>query len=567
MALGCVCAQAAQPIDARRAPAKAGTDAPLVVAPIGNESALISWTGECDSYNLRYREAAGREVIFFDNFDGELANWAIVDNDGDGNNWSLMTPSSFGNANITAHSGDYVLMSRSWVSAGALTPDNWLITPQVTLKGTLSFWILDDSEYHETFDVLVSTTDNNLESFTSISGYKQTVYPWTEFTFDLSAYEGQQGYIAIRHYNCTDQDFFFVDDFGIYGEYLEGSEWTVIENAASPYLLTGLNPNTNYEVEIQPVNNGVAGDWSEPVQFTTVDEAPIPSDLEATNIEATQATLNWVGVSEEYTLRYRTAAIDFEGGINEDFEGEEMPEGWTTIDNDGDGNNWGIVNGLATSESYRNNVGALTPDNWLVSPQINLGGMLSVEIWGQDADWSGEHFAVYLSTTGNTVDDFTTELIPETVATGTVTEYTADLTSYEGQQGYIAIRHFNITDMFRLNVDNFRLIGTPAGEWNYMYGVTYPFTLTGLAANTTYEAQVANYTVEPEASMLNAEDDAEFSKSLFFTTTEATGIENVTKMTDGVVRYYDISGRYVGTSLDNAPAGLYIGTNGKKIVK
>ena len=40
---------------------------------------------------------------------------------------------------------------------------------------------------------------------------------------------------------------------------------------------------------------------------------------------------------------------------------------------------------------------------------------------------------------------------------GTWYEYTIDLSSYAGAEGYVAIRHFNCTDMFRLNVDDITL--------------------------------------------------------------------------------------------------------------
>ena len=47
---------------------------------------------------------------------------------------------------------------------------------------------------------------------------------WTEQAVDLSAYAGQSGRIAFRHYNCTDQDFMFIDAIGIYAnEFLQAS--------------------------------------------------------------------------------------------------------------------------------------------------------------------------------------------------------------------------------------------------------------------------------------------------------------------------------------------------------
>ncbi|MBR5102911.1 MAG: hypothetical protein IK092_07280, partial [Muribaculaceae bacterium] len=46
-----------------------------------------------------------------------------------------------------------------------------------------------------------------------------------------------------------------------------------------------------------------------------------------------------------------------------------------------------------------------------------------------------------------------------------------------------------------------------------------------------------------------------------------TDIANVNADTPTDVRYYDAQGRYVGRSLDNAPAGFYFGSNGTKVIK
>lgn len=36
-----------------------------------------------------------------------------------------------------------------------------------------------------------------------------------------------------------------------------------------------------------------------------------------------------------------------------------------------------------------------------------------------------------------------------------------DLSNYAGQDVYIAFRHFNCTDMYRINIDDIRLSTTP----------------------------------------------------------------------------------------------------------
>lgn len=156
-----------------------------------------------------------------------------------------------------------------------------------------------------------------------------------------------------------------------------------------------------------------------------------------------------------------------------DFEDGTL-QGWTPVDNDGDSYTWEVHtntgtgnysthagNGCVTSASYINNVGALNPDNWLISPQIRLGGSLSFWAIAQSSDYPQEHYAVYVSTTGTNIANFT-QVSEEFVASGTYTQRTIDLSSYSGN-GYVAIRHFNCTDMFYLNVDDIT-ITIPAEE-------------------------------------------------------------------------------------------------------
>lgn len=151
--------------------------------------------------------------------------------------------------------------------------------------------------------------------------------------------------------------------------------------------------------------------------------------------------------------------------VFEDFE--EGFGGWKAIDADGDGFNWnhhintGSGNyathsgdGSINSASWDSNAGALKPDNWIVSPLAILDGEFKFWACGQDADWAEEHFAVFVSTTSDSDPAAFTQVGEEFIATGNMTEYTVDLSQFEGKEGYIAIRHFNVTDMFVLVVDD-----------------------------------------------------------------------------------------------------------------
>lgn len=159
--------------------------------------------------------------------------------------------------------------------------------------------------------------------------------------------------------------------------------------------------------------------------------------------------------------------------LSESFDSGSLPTGWTIVDADGDGNNWDAQTGISaefethsgagliTSASYINGVGPLTPDNWLITPQINLtsGADLTFWAWGQDANYAAERLGVYVSTTGTNATDFTSVL--QITATGVMTEYTVNLSAYVGQNIYIAFRHFDITDMFFLNLDDVQIFAQP----------------------------------------------------------------------------------------------------------
>ena len=152
---------------------------------------------------------------------------------------------------------------------------------------------------------------------------------------------------------------------------------------------------------------------------------------------------------------------DAEGTMFWDFEDEAQANDWTVWDEDGDGYAWewtyseeGSIkthSGLAcmASASYVNNVGPLTPQNWLVSPWIELGGTFGFYACGQDPSWASEVFAVYVLVNNEYI-----KISDDITATGNMKAYTFDLTPYEGQEGCVCILHYNVTDMFRLNVDD-----------------------------------------------------------------------------------------------------------------
>ena len=246
-----------------------------VAVDVNATTAVVAWEpGENnDSWNLRYRPYVDpanlnrKWTLPLETYSEETADWTIFDADDDGNNWGLAYSDDSQN--------DVCFYSESWNnSSGALTPDNWLITPEVTLGGTLKFkaWNLN-SNYPDVIGVFITTSPDYQipDDFVQLG---EDITPSTdpqEYEFDLSAYEGT-GYIAIRHYNSSDMYRVYVDDIEVtVPNAKELQEWVVVEDAANPYTINDLLPETTYEVQVQGVNDDldIATDWTESTMFST----------------------------------------------------------------------------------------------------------------------------------------------------------------------------------------------------------------------------------------------------------------------------------------------------------
>ena len=148
-----------------------------------------------------------------------------------------------------------------------------------------------------------------------------------------------------------------------------------------------------------------------------------------------------------------------------EFSGTALENGWTSSDEDGDGNNWALMqfphsgSYSITSASYDNNSGPLTPNNWLISPAIDLTAQsgtikLGYYIAGTDDAWFREHYKVCISTTNASVSSFTNTVFEETIPQSGWNERAVDISSYAGQTIYVAFVHYNITDMYMIALDD-----------------------------------------------------------------------------------------------------------------
>ncbi|MBR3798914.1 MAG: choice-of-anchor J domain-containing protein [Bacteroidales bacterium] len=377
--------------------------------------------------------------------------------------------------------------------------NDWLISPKLSIgeNQRIRFNVATYG-YAEKYKVFaISGSPENYASATLLQD-ETTVSADVEFpdmetvTIDMSSYNGQELYIGIQCTSDADMYYFFVDNFELSfnptNAEIALTSVTPANGAAIPsgqdITLSGVVTNngttlTSYKVAYT-VDGGEAVEYT--VSEINVANAATHNFTHATPISGltTGAHTIVVTVSEpngvadgddsdnSMTVNITVTAPLAYGCY---FEEDPAEEGWSFVDSDNDGNNWTWENSASTphmttyegigciySESY-NSVGALTPDNWAISPAIEIeNGPISVSLYakGQDTDYAAEHFQIYAGTSADVTA--MTSVSEEFVATGEYTQYTANLPeSYVGQTIYVAIRHFNVSDEFVLVVDNFEV--------------------------------------------------------------------------------------------------------------
>ena len=184
----------------------------------------------------------GSASTFTEGFEGGMpTGWTIINANNDAATWTLTSdiPTTWTYyAGMTLdwyRTGSNAICSGSYINGiGAITPDDYLVTPQVTIANgsTFTFWAAAcDAGYPaDHFGVFVS--DNGTSDWTEVQAWTLTakereynakgsntsrdgngakIGTWHEFSVDLSNYAGQK-YIAIRHFNCNDQYIMCVDD-------------------------------------------------------------------------------------------------------------------------------------------------------------------------------------------------------------------------------------------------------------------------------------------------------------------------------------------------------------------
>ncbi len=248
--------------------------------------------------------------ITADIHEGQFGDWKLYDGDGaDVYGWESATVSyanagepaawmpfapiqaGMGQDNYPPFSGSQIMMAQCAVPSGStiVASDDWIISPELPgIAQTISFYGLQASSVdpsaasfygYESFEIWVSSTDNNIESFQKIADGQITSDSWEKFSFDLP--EGAK-YFAIRH---TSSDVFalFIDDVA----YVTGGGEIAGYNVYVDEVLYKYVTDTSIDLDLPEGDHKV----SVTVVYTNgTESAPVSISTTITAIESILAT-------------------------------------------------------------------------------------------------------------------------------------------------------------------------------------------------------------------------------------------------------------------------------------
>ena len=427
-------------------------------------TATLVWNGENDSYIVNYREAAGTNVMFEEGFENGIGNWTIRDG-----------VTSTGIATSGAHSGDAAFeFYYGYDNQYLISPE---ITEEITEGASLQFYYTNGSSYYapETFQVGFSSTDNALASFTFGQEYSISDLQWHLYSEQIPA--GTK-FICWK-YTSYDMMSLTIDDI-VVGVPTEAGEWMTATAADTTVVLNNLLAATTYEAMVQAVcTEDDSSAFTDIISFTTTVACPAITSLAADTVGTHMAVISWVETGEAtawqiclngdednlievvantdndtitYTLEGLAQDADITVKVRANCGDEDGTSIWTSI-------------------SFHTLVACERPSNLAVE---NIGTESATLMWE------------------GTSDSYVVQLMPweqvgsDQTATGLLTTYTYDLSEYSGT-GFIAIRHYDVSDMFQLNVDD--------------------IVVTNAAGDIVYTQDFENGTVPSEISNMDLDGD------------------------------------------------------------
>lgn len=364
--------------------------------------------------------------------------WGNIDTNDSGYTWNVFSYSN------NAHTGIYSMR----LGAPGYSQEASLILPQLAVEeqvnDVLSFWIM--STQVEDYEVLVSTTSDAEEDFTEVltSGFSNSAY--TQIEVNLTAYAGQDIYVAINAESSGSFSYVYVDD---------------VLTSASPDCLVPENltaSGVTTDAFTVSWDEGDAANW-EIAYVASGEDAPESGEaVTETSYDFSDLTTNTSydvylrancgdedGFSEWISITV-TTHCDAVTMIDESFEeGASVPDCWS-VENASGSASWVAFNSATYSNtgSYSARLYATsgTHESYLIAPHIAIEEHTN-DIFSFYARRGDTYYDatvdVLVSTTGNAPEDFTDVLASDILLPGSQTYQEFDLSAYDGQTIFVAI--------------------------------------------------------------------------------------------------------------------------------
>ena len=248
--------------------------------------------------------------------------------------------------------------------------------------------------------------------------------------------------------------------------------------------------------------------------------APMPNDL-AVAPTPISATVTWTdnNIASSYNLRYRApsgfrygfeaaapwavddfspcATYDGDGLVTYSFSGwnftnQKYTGACIAFQNDnGDPSNLYAHSGNAFGLMFNPSNGS-SADDWFILPEITIQDGDELSFWAREITDEYGSEVINVGIYGNTDGTFASTLAENlSIDTEVWTEHKFDLSAYAGQTIRLAINCVS-KDIFGFMFDDI-FVGNPNNDnsdWTTVTGVTSPYELDGLTAETLYEVQV-----------------------------------------------------------------------------
>ncbi|MCR5822413.1 MAG: choice-of-anchor J domain-containing protein [Bacteroidales bacterium] len=414
-------------------------------------------------------KAAAAVTVFpyYEGFEHHMAGWTLIDADGDEFNFQTMAYDGALHGSMIGYSQSYY---SSFFSGEALTPDNWMISPKMVipdsshLQLTWSHMTIDPEYPAEHYSVYVAT-GNTIADFTDDSANLKYTYTfaaadsvWSQpDAIDLSAYAGQEIYIAFRHYDCTDEMAFAIDDIVI------GAEGApIVDIHGDDYV--NLDSTLTLTAEV------IAGSdltyvWTSTLGTVTGNGPVATINYTVEGIDTVTVTVT-AGNGQSSTATYIVHVVNCNNSDLPYFEGFESGRlmCWTLADLDTNDVNWSIyTNGHNSNYSAGAYYTTEPANNWLISKRLHIPQMDAVELsfyYAVATDAYPEDFRVLVSTNGNAPDNFNNVVFSIEGADNTEWKRVSiPLTSFVDNDIYIAFNHLS-EDQYLLYIDDI-YVGEP----------------------------------------------------------------------------------------------------------